>query len=304
MVDTRSILKGGTAYGQSPIDYRLDEFDHQMYFDNTVEPSTTYCYRVCAVDAGGGKGPFSREVQATTKAPDPLAILAKGITAQSVYAPQYGVEQAIDGSTDPNLAWISKPYGGGTKESPQRRLVGLPVSRRKKARLGGRENHRRPPRRDSAAKESPGAGTPSGPLEDRGAGNGGQSEGSSGQVAAAGRDRRDPRFGPHSRPARRRHRPHLRTAVLATGRARGRSSGCVWPVVQRSMQSWSAVACHRFGRAEQAVGTSHPFSQGTVFGQGQSGGKPPHSKIAFRQAGMFALVPMAVPANKCFDYIP
>jgi hypothetical protein len=119
LVDARSILKGGNTYGQSPIDYRLDEFDHQMYFDNSVEPSTTYCYRVCAVDAAGRKGPFSPEVRATTKAPDPLAILAKGITAQSVYAPQYGVEQAIDGSTDPNLAWISKPYGGGTKENPQ-----------------------------------------------------------------------------------------------------------------------------------------------------------------------------------------
>ena len=66
-----------------------------------------------------GKGRFPREVQATTKAPDPFAILVQGITAQSVYAPQYGVERAIDGSTDPNLAWISKPYGGGTKQNPQ-----------------------------------------------------------------------------------------------------------------------------------------------------------------------------------------
>jgi hypothetical protein len=30
------------------------------------------------------------------------------------------------------------------------------------------------------------------------------------------------------------------------------------------VQSWSAVACHRFGRAEQAGHDSHPFSQATV----------------------------------------
>ena len=36
-----------------------------------------------------------------TKAADPLASLASGISAQSVYAPEYGVELAIDGSPDP-----------------------------------------------------------------------------------------------------------------------------------------------------------------------------------------------------------
>jgi len=118
-VDAQSILKGGGAYGQTPIDYRLGDFDHQMYLDTAVEPTTTYYYRVCAVDATGQKGPFSQEVQATTKTLDPLTTLAMGITAQSVYAPQYGVELAIDGSTDPYFAWISKPYGGGTKEKPQ-----------------------------------------------------------------------------------------------------------------------------------------------------------------------------------------
>ena len=45
--------------------------------------------------------------------------LAKGITAQSVYAPAHGVEHAIDGSPDPNFAWISAPFGGGTVETPR-----------------------------------------------------------------------------------------------------------------------------------------------------------------------------------------
>jgi hypothetical protein len=119
VVDGRSVLKGGREYGQTPIDYRLGDFDHQMYLDTSVEPTTTYYYRVCAVDAAGQKGPFSRQVQATTKGADPLVVLAKGITAQSVYAPEFGVELAIDGSPDPFFAWISKPYGGGTKEKPK-----------------------------------------------------------------------------------------------------------------------------------------------------------------------------------------
>jgi hypothetical protein len=34
----------------------------------------------------------------------------------------------------------------------------------------------------------------------------------------------------------------------------------------RSVQSWSAVACHRFRRAEQAGHHSHPFSQATILG--------------------------------------
>jgi hypothetical protein len=50
------------------------------------------------------------------------------------------------------------------------------------------------------------------------------------------------------------------------------------------MQSWSAVACHRFGRAEQVPPPSHLFSQATAIGEYESGGKPPHSKIALRCA--------------------
>ena len=45
---------------------------------------------------------------------------------------------------------------------------------------------------------------------------------------------------------------------------------------------WSVVACHRFGRAEQVPPPSHLFSQATAIGEDESGGKPPHSKIAFR----------------------
>jgi hypothetical protein len=90
-----------------------------MYLDTKIEPNAKYYYRVCALDAAGQKGPFSGEAQAVTKAPDPVETLSKGITAQSVYAPQYGAEQAIDDCNDPYSAWIAIPYGGGTKEKPQ-----------------------------------------------------------------------------------------------------------------------------------------------------------------------------------------
>ena len=118
VVDADAVLQGGHEYGQSPIAYQLREFDHQMYFDRDVQPATTYFYRVAAVDTAGQTGPFSDEVSVTTKGPDPLAALARSITAQSVYAPEYGPELAVDGSTDPSAAWISRPYGGGTKQKP------------------------------------------------------------------------------------------------------------------------------------------------------------------------------------------
>ncbi len=48
-----------------------------------------------------------------------MIALGRRITAQSIYAPEYGKVLAIDGDTDPFRAWISKPYGGGTKDHPR-----------------------------------------------------------------------------------------------------------------------------------------------------------------------------------------
>jgi hypothetical protein len=45
--------------------------------------------------------------------------LGRKITAQSVYSPEFGRVLAIDGNPDPYHAWISKPYGGGTKDNPR-----------------------------------------------------------------------------------------------------------------------------------------------------------------------------------------
>jgi hypothetical protein len=139
VVDGQSVLKGGGDYGQTPIDYRLGDFDHQMHLETAVEPNATYYYRVCAVDAARQKGPFSQEVQATTRKPawPLLAILAKGITAQSVYAPPLGPEEAIDGRTDPRFAWVSKRYGGGTKENPRDVWWAFEFPTRKRLALAG-----------------------------------------------------------------------------------------------------------------------------------------------------------------------
>jgi hypothetical protein len=117
-VDADAPLAGSTAYGHVPIEYRMGDYDHMMFLDETVVATTTYHYRVCAVDTAGQRGAFSQEVTVTTQQADPLTMLSKGISAQSVYAPEYGVELAIDGSPDPYQAWISRPYGGGTEAAP------------------------------------------------------------------------------------------------------------------------------------------------------------------------------------------
>lgn len=61
-----AIIKGSTAYGRTPIDRRMKEYDHAMYADTGVEPSDNYHYRVRAIDAAGQKGPFSEEAAVAT----------------------------------------------------------------------------------------------------------------------------------------------------------------------------------------------------------------------------------------------
>ena len=109
------MIKRSTVYGHVPIDHRAADYDHMMFQDDAVQPDTTYYYRVCAVDAAGRQGPFSWEAAVRTK---PAAAPGEKITAQSVYAPEYAPENAVDGNPDPFAAWISKPYGGGTKDKP------------------------------------------------------------------------------------------------------------------------------------------------------------------------------------------
>jgi hypothetical protein len=103
------------GYGESPIRYRVREYDHATFADRTAPVETTCYYKVRAVDAAGQTGPFSEEVSVRTK---PAYQPVCKVSAQSVYAPQFEADSALDGGTDPSQAWISKPYGGGTKEQP------------------------------------------------------------------------------------------------------------------------------------------------------------------------------------------
>ncbi len=115
VAEADEVVKASPVYGHVPMDHRAGDYDHMMFQDNAVQPATTYYYRVCAMDAAGQRGPFSRAASVRTK--DPLVQFAD-TSASSVYAPEYASENAIDGDPDPYAAWISKPYGGGTKEKP------------------------------------------------------------------------------------------------------------------------------------------------------------------------------------------
>jgi hypothetical protein len=115
VVDPAVVIKGSTAYGHVTIEYPAGAYDHLMYEDMNVQPSTVYHYRVCAVDVAGQKGPFSDEAAVRTGLAPPSPPVTR---ASSVYAPEYGPGGAVDGSEDPAAAWISKPFGGGTRENP------------------------------------------------------------------------------------------------------------------------------------------------------------------------------------------
>lgn len=99
------------GYGEQRL-YKVKEYDHATFADHGAAPNTVYYYKVRAVDTAGQKGEFSKEVSVSTKD------VSFRTSAQSVYAPEYGADNAVDGDRDPYRAWISKPYGGGTKAKP------------------------------------------------------------------------------------------------------------------------------------------------------------------------------------------
>lgn len=67
MADTNGIVKGATQKGHVPVDHRMGEYDHMMYQDDTVKPSITYYYPVCAVDTAGQRGRCSVAASVCTK---------------------------------------------------------------------------------------------------------------------------------------------------------------------------------------------------------------------------------------------
>jgi hypothetical protein len=79
VADADAVVKASTVYGHVPTDHRAGDYDHMMFQDDTVQPGTTYYYRVCAVDTVGQRGPFSLEAAARTKA---AAAAGEKVTAQ------------------------------------------------------------------------------------------------------------------------------------------------------------------------------------------------------------------------------
>ena len=112
----------------------MGQYDHIMYQDETVQRATTYYYRVSAVDAAGQKGPFSLEASVRTK--DAAGTFGKA-EAQSIYSAEYGPELAIDGDPDPYAAWVSAPYGGGTRQAPRDVWLVVEFPRRMRAPIRG-----------------------------------------------------------------------------------------------------------------------------------------------------------------------
>jgi hypothetical protein len=104
------------GYGEQKMQYQNKDYDHAMFTDRAVEADMQYHYKICAVDAGGQRGAFSEEVSIRTK----VSWMPKGLKAeaQSFYASEFAPEFAIDGELDPLHSWVSKPYGGGTKDKP------------------------------------------------------------------------------------------------------------------------------------------------------------------------------------------
>ena len=100
------------GYGEQQKQYSVKEYDHATFADTAVKTLTTYYYKVRAVDSAGQKGAFSAESCVQTK-----DVLIR-TSAQSIYSPAYDSGNAVDGYPDPYLAWISRPYGGGTKQNP------------------------------------------------------------------------------------------------------------------------------------------------------------------------------------------
>ncbi|MCU0780657.1 MAG: discoidin domain-containing protein [Akkermansiaceae bacterium] len=114
--DADAIIKGSTAYGHVSVDYRAGQYDHMMYLDQNVLPETTYHYRVCAVDSQGQKGVFSDEAAVRTGPAVEKRALPVARASSSRNPKWYGPSSVVDG--DPDTAWTSKPYGGGTRKRP------------------------------------------------------------------------------------------------------------------------------------------------------------------------------------------
>jgi hypothetical protein len=71
--DTIITSKVGPVHGvpvseRPTVKHAAGSYDHMMFADDSVQPSTTYYYRVCAINTAGQRGPYSCEASIKTKA--------------------------------------------------------------------------------------------------------------------------------------------------------------------------------------------------------------------------------------------
>lgn len=118
VVNSDDIPPRSGGYGESQILYKVKEYDHATFADHAVEPGTTYYYKIRAVDSAGQEGPFSLETSVRTEDARPPAPPGAKASASSVFASLYAPEGAIDEVPSPDTAWISAPWGGGTRAKP------------------------------------------------------------------------------------------------------------------------------------------------------------------------------------------
>ena len=111
-LDVSQVFKHTTPHGFKTLYRELNEYDAQVYTDESVESGKTYYYKVVAIDNLGKSGEASNEVAVTIE-PDNFP----DVLAQSTFESNIPFK-ALDGSDKPDFSWVSAKYGGGTKNLP------------------------------------------------------------------------------------------------------------------------------------------------------------------------------------------
>ena len=111
-LDVSQVFKHTTPHGFKTLYRKLNEYDAQVYTDESVENGKTYYYKVVAIDNMGKAGEASNEVTVTIE-PDNFP----DVQAQSTFESNIAFK-ALDGSDEPDFSWISAKYGGGSKSQP------------------------------------------------------------------------------------------------------------------------------------------------------------------------------------------
>ena len=113
-VDADATIPGSTAYGHVPIEYRMGDYDHMMFLDETWSPRQLPLPRMCSRHGGPTRCVFPGSDRDHASRPTRWRCSPRHLGPVGV-CPEYGVELAIDGSPDPHQAWISRPTAAAPK---------------------------------------------------------------------------------------------------------------------------------------------------------------------------------------------